>query len=183
MLVMVSTVAFAQKKHGGDFHNGKTNSANRMKQELSLSDDQYNKVKAINEKYASKYSAVRQDTSLTRGRASSKFRSLKTEQVAELKEVLTADQWTKWTAQKNKHTLSADRMKQQLSLSDDQYNKVKALNEKYVAKYSTVKTEQDTELKKVLTPEQWTKWNDLTAKRTQGHRSHGRHRGNNDKSR
>ena len=49
-LVMVGTIAFAQRKHGD--HSGKqTNSADRMKQELSLNDDQYNKVKAINEKY------------------------------------------------------------------------------------------------------------------------------------
>lgn len=184
-LVMVGTVAFAQKKHGGDFHNGKRNSAERMKQELSLTDDQYNKVKALNEKYASEFSAIRQDTSLTRGRAKSKMNSLKTERKAELKKTLTSEQWTKWTAHKSREAVSADRMKQALSLTDDQYSKVKAINEKYVAKYSTVKTEQEADLKKVLTPEQWKKWNDLSAKRLHGYKDYPKnhHRGDHDRNR
>jgi Spy/CpxP family protein refolding chaperone len=176
VMVMVGTVALAQKNHG-DHKRGLTNSADRMKQDLSLSDDQYTKVKGINEKYASSYSAVRQDTSLTRGRAASKLNKLKTDREAELKKVLSAEQWTKWTSndRNGRHGLSADRMKQKLSLSDDQYNKVKAINEKYSSKYSSVQTEQEAELKKVLTPEQWATWTDLKAKKTDDHKGH--HRG------
>jgi len=94
-------------------------------------------------------------------------------------------------AQKGKHnrdpkeraTRAADYMKKELSLNDDQYAKVKSLSEKYSERYAAIRKdtsltrgrtmsqmksirgEQQTELKKILTPDQVTKWNALKAKR------------------
>ncbi|MEJ0055228.1 MAG: hypothetical protein WDN75_05975 [Bacteroidota bacterium] len=65
-LMMVSTIIFAQH-HKRDASGMAAKRSEKMKTELSLTDDQYAKVKAINEKYAASYAKLRSDTSLTIG--------------------------------------------------------------------------------------------------------------------
>jgi periplasmic protein CpxP/Spy len=95
---------------------------------------------------------------------------------------------------KERATRHADRMKKELLLNDDQYSQVKSLNEKYSERYAAVRkdtsltrgrtmskmksirTEQETELKKILTPDQATKWNALKAKRQEERKDHFKHR-------
>lgn len=103
-LVLISAVTFAQKGRGHhqDPKERATKSADRMKKELLLSDDQYGKVKTLNEKYSERYAAVRKDTSLTRGRTMNRMKSIRSEQETELKKILTPDQATKWDALKAK---------------------------------------------------------------------------------
>lgn len=103
VLVLISAVTFAQK--GNRSHDPKeraTRSADYLKKELLLNDDQYAKVKSLNEKYSERYAAVRKDTSLTRGRTMSQMKSIRREQLTELKKILTPDQATKWDALKAK---------------------------------------------------------------------------------
>jgi Spy/CpxP family protein refolding chaperone len=103
VLVLISAVTFAQKGRG--HHDPKeraTKRADHMKKELSLNDDQYAKVKSLNEKYSERYAAVKKDTSLTRGRTMSRMKSIRSEQETELKKILTPDQATKWDALKAK---------------------------------------------------------------------------------
>ena len=100
-LMMVSTIIFAQH-HKGDPSGMAEKRSEKMKTELSLTDDQYGKVKAINEKYAASYSKLRSDTSLTIGTSRKKMVKLRTDQEAQIKSVLTEAQLTKWTALKAK---------------------------------------------------------------------------------
>ncbi len=109
-LVLMSAVAFAQKGKHGHGHDPKERAArmaDHLKKELSLNDDQYAKVKSLNEKYTERYRAVRKDTSLTRGRSMSQMKRIRGEQETELKKILTPEQTTKWDALKAKR--EADR--------------------------------------------------------------------------
>ena len=100
-LMMVSTIIFAQH-HKGDRSDRAGKGAEKMKTELSLSDDQYAKVKAINEKYAASYSKLRSDTALTVGTSHKRMKQLHDDQQTQIKSVLTKEQLTKWTAMKAK---------------------------------------------------------------------------------
>jgi Phage integrase, N-terminal len=100
-LMMVSTIIFAQHPHG-DPKAMADKRADRMKKELSLNDDQYGRVKGINEKFAESHVRLRADTALSVGTVRNRMKAMRTEQEAQLKSVLTADQWTKWTALKAK---------------------------------------------------------------------------------
>jgi periplasmic protein CpxP/Spy len=99
-LMAVSTIIFAQR-HKGDHGASPTKQADKMKTELSLSDDQYAKVKAINEKFAASHVKLRSDTALTVGTAHKQREKLKTDHQAQLKSVLTEVQWTKWSSLKS----------------------------------------------------------------------------------
>ena len=98
-LMLMSTVIFAQRQQ----EEAKTMPARRserLKKELSLSDDQLAKMKAIQTKYSGRYATIRHDTALTQGTARKQSAKLRSEQEAELKTVFTPDQWTKFTAMK-----------------------------------------------------------------------------------
>jgi protein CpxP len=91
---------------------------------------------------------------------------------------------------KARTTRMADHMKKELSLNDDQYSKVKSLGEKYSERYAAVRrdtsltrgrtmsqmkkirSEQETELKTILTSDQLTKWNALKAKKQEERKEH-----------
>jgi len=107
VLMMMSTIIFAQRHHG-DKGSGRSG---QLKKELSLSDDQVSKVKSIKTKYAERNAAIRKDTSLTQGTARKQMKNLMADQETELKGVLTADQWTKYTALKARR--SEERKKHQ----------------------------------------------------------------------
>ena len=99
-LMMVSTIILAQGQKRDSHATGRQ--SDYLKKELSLSDDQVAKVKAIRMKFAERHSAIRKDTSLSQGTARKQSMNLRAEQETELKGVLTADQWTKYTAMKAK---------------------------------------------------------------------------------
>ncbi len=99
-LMLTSTIIFAQRHHGDLNDAGR---AAHMKKELSLTDDQYSKVKAIKTKFAERQAVIRRDTSLTQGMARKQMEKLRAEQETELKNVFTADQWTKYAALKARY--------------------------------------------------------------------------------
>lgn len=100
-LMMISTIIFAQHAHG-DLKAASTRRADFMKKALTLNDDQYARVKTINETFAESHAKLRTDTAQSVGTLHNRMRQLKTDQDAQLKGVLTADQWTKYTALKTK---------------------------------------------------------------------------------
>jgi hypothetical protein len=99
VLMMMSTIIFAQRHQGEQKGSG---NSERLKKELSLSDDQFSKVKSIKTKYAQRRAAIRKDSTLTQGTARKQLKNLTADQETELKGVLTADQWTKYSAMKAK---------------------------------------------------------------------------------
>jgi hypothetical protein len=91
-------------------------------------------------------------------------------------------------------TKRSDKMKTELSLNDEQYGKVKGIYEKFGSnqlqvrkdtsltrgtfhkRMEKLKTDQDVQIKSVLTDVQWTKWTTLkTTRQDQGMKKH--HRG------
>ena len=98
---------FAQRgaHHGGP--KGKPNPeamaarrADRMKTEVSLSDDQYTKVKAIFVRFSEDQAKVRNDSTLTRDASREQTKKLMDATEAEVNKVLTPAQQTKWAEYK-----------------------------------------------------------------------------------
>ena len=91
----------------------------------------------------------------------------------------------------------SDYLKKALSLNDDQVTKVKAIKTKFAERHAAIRkdtsltqgaartqsmklrAEQETELKGVLTTDQWTKYTAMKAKRSEGKGKH--HRGRTEK--
>ena len=87
----------------------------------------------------------------------------------------------------------SDYLKKELSLNDDQVTKVKAIKTKFAERQAAIRkdtsltqgtarkesmklrAEQESELKGVLTPDQWTKYTAMKAKRGEGRKKY--HRG------
>jgi Spy/CpxP family protein refolding chaperone len=73
--------------------------ADRLKQELGLTDDQTAKVKAVYEKNADKFKALREDTSLSEEDRRAKFREMMKSTMEDVAAVLTPEQKTKFQEQ------------------------------------------------------------------------------------
>jgi hypothetical protein len=100
-LMMVGTIIFAQRKP----HDGKKvveRSSEFMKKSLLLTDDQYSKVKALNENFAKQFKVIRMDTAMTQGKARTQLKKLRDEHQAQLRSVLNDPQWAKWSDMKDK---------------------------------------------------------------------------------
>jgi hypothetical protein len=102
LMMMSTSILFAQRQRD-DSRTMDSRRSERLKKELSLNDDQVTKMKAIHTKFAERHSLLRRDTALTVGSARKQSAKLRAEQEAELKGVLTPEQWTKLTAMKSRH--------------------------------------------------------------------------------
>ena len=185
-LMMVSTIMFAQRRMEPMERAAKQ--AEKMKTELGLDEVQYKAVKAINEDHARKSTKIWRDSTLSKEARQQQMKAFHTEKEAALQKVLTeaqrkklaenrADQRSKHGARMARdHGDYADRMKKELSLSDDQTEKVKAINREFGQKFRTLRSdstiskddnknrmkqlrdEHQKTLKSVLTEEQSDKW-------------------------
>jgi hypothetical protein len=185
-LMIVSTIIFAQQKESKRAGEGKY--GEKMKKELALTDDQFNSVRLINKEFTGKVSGIRRDSTLTKESKHEKLKSVKLEKDAALKKVMSEEQFTKLkehqsaqgkrVKQRRRHVSGdhAIRMQKNLSLSDDQAAKVKAIDKEYASKFQNMKRdstkskddskklakqlrdEHRTKTKSVLTDEQLQKW-------------------------
>jgi Spy/CpxP family protein refolding chaperone len=187
--MLMSTALFAQgHRHGGQ-HRGEHH-ADKMKSTLGLTDEQYAKVKSIDEKYAAKFSGLRRD-STQKNENREAMKSLRTERENEIASVLTPEQKAKWTAhrevQKKKHIekrkdheAKVSEMKAALALTPEQETKMNTTNEKFKGKLKTwrnaerrenrselqeLRREHEAEVKTILTPEQFEKWKTMRHER------------------
>lgn len=102
-VLLISLNAVAQQGQGRgrytmdpkDFAERQTT---QIKESLNLTAEQLPKVEALNLKYAEKMSEARTQTEGDREAMRGKMREMMTEKDTELKEILTADQWTKFEA-------------------------------------------------------------------------------------
>jgi Spy/CpxP family protein refolding chaperone len=145
--------------------------ADKLKQELKLDDAQYQKVKAINEKYADKLEAAKKDATKSKG----SFKALKDQREAEINTVLTKEQQAQWEARRaeNKEMHREHKeFRKELNFTEKQKADVKAINDNFKTqkeavdaekltreareqKMKALKEERKTKLKGVLTPEQY----------------------------
>lgn len=195
---MTSTFVFAQKKHG----HGRDGAAQAetMKKELALTDQQYASIKDINAKYKDKHVALRSDSTVKGEAKHDKMKALHESRQNEIQKVLTPDQQSKWKAYKKQQaelrkekrkTLKAEhdaKLKAELSLTDDQFNKLDATNKAFREKYHDARKnkadqaaikkladEHEARVKSILSEEQFTKWKARKAEKKEQMRKFKKH--------
>jgi protein CpxP len=158
----------------------------RMQQtarELNLTAEQKQKLHVIIREQAEKLRELRQDNSLSRQEKIEKLRAGRERLVAEIKKVLTPEQFEKWKASRQQQAAAAvgplarlheaiadlnltDQQKEQLKpIYQEQMEKLRQLHQdtslsltEKLDKVKAMHTESAPRLKKILTPEQYAKW-------------------------
>jgi hypothetical protein len=183
-MAVTSVMTYAQREQ--DLMKRAAKQADEMKSELGLDEVQYKSVKAINEEFAIKQLELRNDSALTMKAKKELMKSLHKEKMNAINKVLTKDQSKKWAAfrhsQKQKYKTQrkkgdhALRMQKSLSLTEEQTEKVKALDQEFVNRFRSLR--RDTTLTRydfrrkvepirdayvenmrgILTAEQFRKW-------------------------
>jgi Spy/CpxP family protein refolding chaperone len=151
--------------------------------ELNLTPEQTTKLQTIVRERMEKMRTMRQDTSLSADERREKMRTGREELLAEVKKVLTPEQFEKWKAKQGLATRGGMRPMeriqeavQDLNLTDDQkeqltpvyLEQIERLRDlqqdsslsmaQKVDKLKAVRDEVAPKLKKVFTPEQYAKW-------------------------
>lgn len=99
-----STNAPAGEKHpGGPGGMHRPPSADMIAKDLGLTDDQKAKVKALLEDTQSKMKALHDDTSVSKEDKKTKFKEIRDGNQAQMKEILTAEQYDKWQKKMQQH--------------------------------------------------------------------------------
>ncbi|MGN6437081.1 MAG: hypothetical protein ACTHMM_11135 [Agriterribacter sp.] len=99
-LMMCSVAVFAQDKQHKNPEEKAKMMSDKMKTELTLTDEQYTKVQAINLDFATKASAIKQEGT-DKAAWGEKMKPLKEEHAKALKGVLTPEQFTKYESIKD----------------------------------------------------------------------------------
>ena len=144
--------------------------------DLNLSEDQKAKLKTIYQPQMEKLRELWKDQSLSREQKMEKFKALRGESEPKLKEVLTSEQWDKW---QKRQTQARERMQataKDWKITDEQKAKLRSIfqpqMEKFRAlrqdknltpqekqeKFKALRKELSPQIKEVLTPEQYEKW-------------------------
>jgi len=189
IFMVASTIMFAQRREGRNPEARADRLNEYMKKELSLTDNQFENVKTINEAFGGRFKKLRKDSTISKEAYRFEMKKIRDEHAAALKGVLTDKQYAQWMALENSHKERfagnrADYMKKELSLSDDQYSKVNAINKSFGerlktlrndstmsretarAEFRKIRDEKNVALKGVLTPDQYNKWISMKAKRS-----------------
>lgn len=91
------------KGHGKGFRQDRHNRMERMKKELNLTDDQSAALQKSFGETMQKMKAVKEDTTLTDDKKKALYRVHKDQQEANMKSILTPDQWNKYQELKKNH--------------------------------------------------------------------------------
>jgi hypothetical protein len=188
--VMMTSVMTAQNsepvKH-------RLNQADRMKSVVALNDQQYSKIKSIEEQYQQKHLELRKDTT-NREQKRGSLENLRKERRKEIEAVLTPDQKSKWTAYKAEqkvqrkeqreahHKKMEEEMRTKLSLTDDQQTKLREAQKEFKSQARSAKTsvkspeenraamkslreQHETKVKSILSADQYDKWKEIKKER------------------
>lgn len=93
------------EKHASRKHVRHDDRATRMQKDLSLSDEQTSKIKAIDKEFGEKFRTLRSDSTLAKDDFRNKAMELRKEYKQETKSVLTQEQYEKWQEKKKKRKL------------------------------------------------------------------------------
>ena len=167
-----------QKEHQGK-HKGKQH-REFVTKDLNLSDDQKQKMKGINETFKKQMSELRNNENITVKVMRDRRSAIAKEHRSAIQGLLTQEQKNKLQEHKAKsiekrkemQVKRMEKMKKDLALTDDQSAKLKSMNESYRSKFETLRKnesldrsakqeqmktlreQQKSELKNVLTEEQ-----------------------------
>lgn len=182
-LMSVSLVAFSQN----DGKRAPKGNKRDFAKELNLSAEQKTKVKELNDTYKVKMDELKKNTSITKEECRKQMRELADQKKAEMKNILTEDQFAKMEARKdrrgdmkrtpkhggakfhNPRMMRGDscvfgmpygqmQCFKNLDLTDDQKAKIKDLNAKYAKKTKELRDDRRKEFENVLTADQKVKW-------------------------
>jgi hypothetical protein len=170
----------------------------RMKTELSLSEDQFTRLKAVNEIFRKDQGALRADTSLTKEEVMARRKIMIDKRNNAIKGILTEQQYSKWIAMKNSHGRRAEfarnrenrmlELKKEVGLSDEQVEKIKAINAEMEKEFGALRSDstmsradrpkeakaivsrRNEKIKKLLTRDQYEKFLTYENERVQARR-------------
>lgn len=159
----------------------------RMEKELNLTADQKQKMETLRTDFGTKMKELRDNSTLSKDDKKTKMKELRDNHMVEVNKILTPEQQTKMKEWKDKRgeiakkqdekkgknirnkanmpkrgkmAKGADRMKD-LNLTDDQKQKIKALNDDFRIKSGELSKQHREEMNKVYTPEQRTKLDEM----------------------
>lgn len=161
----------------------------RMEKELNLTADQKQKMESLRSDFGTKMKELKDNAALSKDDKQTKMKELRDQHMAEVNKVLTPDQQAKMKEWKDKRGEMAkkrdgrkgkdlamrgkndmpkrgnmaqrgDHMKD-LNLTDDQKQKIKALNDDFRTKSKELSQQHREELNKVYTPEQRAKLDEM----------------------
>jgi hypothetical protein len=160
--------------------------ADRLRTELQLNEQQYASVRTINQEYAKQVGDVRKNEAIEKKAKHNQVKELKNEREKEISAVLTPEQKVKWeklraeNKEKKKAKVKERRQNiEALNLSDDQKVRLKETQQAFKAKARALKEEQkaskserkgamkllkverDSEVRKILTADQFAKWKEM----------------------
>jgi hypothetical protein len=151
MAMMVGVFALAQNN---DRKELAAKQAEKMKTELSLTDEQFQKIKQIQEKFTSSQARLLADTAMARENRVVERKRMNDERMSEIKGVLSEEQQKKWAEFREKQIRKdpsprrVERAKNQmeelrtlLNLSDEQFDKVVKINNDAIAGVKTLRTD------------------------------------------
>lgn len=165
----------------------------RLSKELNLTADQQQRIKSTNEEFAGKSKELRAKSDLSKEEKQLKIKEMREQQRLAINNILTPEQQTKLNQLQKKNNKNfkrgeksiakhgkkeqdikrrahrGDQMKD-LSLTDDQRQKIKALNDTYRAKNKEIAQQHREALNNIYTPEQQAKIKDLRSDFRKGHR-------------
>jgi len=193
MAVSMTVSVNAQDKKRGNGHDS------RMEKELNLTDAQKKDMKTLRTEFGSKMKELRDNKSLGKEDRQAKSKELREQHMADVNKVLTPDQQAKMKEWKDKRgdrmqrdgkrgkdmsmrdkkemPKHGDRMKD-LNLTDEQKQKIKALNEDFKIKSRDLSKQHRESLDKVYTPEQKSKLDQMRKSFNKDHKfSHKGKRG------
>ena len=179
----ISLSVFSQEQKDASFNE---RHAAKMKSELSLSDEQFNRIKTLDEKFRNDQAKLRADTSLTRENIITARKEMQLEREKEIKRVLSKEQYEKWTSMMSRQPPPSRQspgsldvmaeMKKEVGLNDDQVKGIKSLNETMTSKFRKLRSdttitgrnkshairatleERNEKVKQLLTEEQYEKF-------------------------
>jgi len=142
-----------QKHQPGEFRKMHKRPGMDLKKELGLTDEQGAKLKTVNQNFAQKMKALREDKSLSAEDKKAKFKALSTERSEEVKSILGPE---KFKALEEKRKARQHRpgnfgkkdgqpkkdLKAELGLTDEQSAKLKAVNQNFAQKMKALREDQ-----------------------------------------
>ena len=194
---MAGTIVFAQDKGRGH----QRDVTEEMRKELSLSDDQYSRIKSIDESYRARFHDLRIDSARTKEEKMKSMRSLGDARRKEIDGVLTQQQRDDWskhqTARREEHRAHSQqvgedralKLKKDLGMSDTQFSKFQAANKTFREKasqlrqdaksdegkkdaFKKLRADYDKSMKSILTKDQYKKWSDMKSDMKNKHHDH-----------
>lgn len=136
--------------------------------ELNLSGEQQSKIETLNKDFRAKAEALRNDSTLSREAKAQQRKELNKSRQDAFQAVLTPEQKTQWAELKEKMPQRNDRNfnnkrrmefrnrmpMAKLNLSDEQKQKIQAINKEYREKQQDLNKSKKEEINSILTPEQ-----------------------------